>query len=140
MSRKKSLAEHVRDGTYRPSVHGPRPEDVPTRPSVMPTKPKSLKGDAGRAWNELAGLLADRLRPEDGPQLEQLAVWLAKWRQTVAALDAFEPGGLAFTRLIAALSTASKSFDRIGKKFGMAPLDRDALKMPAAPNNGARRW
>jgi hypothetical protein len=139
MSRKKSIAAHVANSTFRPSVHGPRPGTVLAQPAVKPRKPK-LKRDAGRAWDELAALLSDRLRPEDSPQLEQASVWLAKWRSVAVALDRVEPGSLQFARLVSALSTTSKSFDRIARKFGMSCLDRDALNMPAAADDGIKRW
>lgn len=140
MSRKKPVAQHVADGTYRPSVHGPKPEELPTVPAARPSEPK-LDAAARTAWNELVGLVEGRLRPEDGPQLEQCAVWLAKWRLIVASLDKAKPGTLPFTRLVSAASTASKNFDRIAKKFGLAPLDREALNLPAGDTNGGvLRW
>lgn len=138
MSRKKTIAAHQENGTYRPSVHGLPPAFASSGPSSAPSKPK-LGRAASRCWDELVGLLRDRLKPEDAPQLEQLAVWLCQWRQIVARLDTAEPGTLAYTRLVSALSTASKSFDRIGARYGLTPLDRESLNLPA-PNNGVRTW
>jgi hypothetical protein len=99
MSRKKSVAAHVRAGTYRADRHGPKPGEAPTIPAVRPKKPKLAK-DAAEAWRELAELLADRLRPEDGPQLEQAAFWLATWRGIVAQIGEAEAGTVAFSRLV----------------------------------------
>jgi hypothetical protein len=139
MSRKKSVEQHIADGTYRPSVHGPRPEEVRTAGTGKPKKPKASK-EAEAAWAELAKLVGARLQAEDGPQLEQAAVWLAKWRLIVAKLDQADPGTLAFARLVSAASTASKNFDRIARKFGLTPLDRESLSVDTVASHGVRKW
>lgn len=150
MSRKKSVQEHVLNGTFRPSVHGPRPDARRAVPKVAVAgvsvglsgrpRPPKLDPISLATWDELVGLLDSRVQPEDGPQLEQAACWLAKWRLIIVALDAAQPGTLAFTRLVSAASTASKSFDRIARKFGLSPLDRDALSLSAGAAGGPKRW
>lgn len=140
MSRKKSVEAHIENGTYRPSVHGPRPTAGVPLGGTAPKKPRGLSREASRTWDELMTALGKRASGEDAAQLEQAAIWLAKFRLIVAKLDTTEPGTVNFSRLISAASVASKNFDRVARKFGLTPLDRGALSVPAGGGNGAKVW
>lgn len=140
MSRRKSVATHLENGTYKPGRHGPLPGEVAPLPAVAPAKPKSLDAEAAKVWAELVKLVGDRLRPEDGPQIEQCAFWLSTWRKIVAELADALAGTISYSRLVSAASVASKNFDRIGKKFGLSPLDRDSLNLPPTDPKGGTTW
>lgn len=139
MSRKKSVRKHLEDGTYRADRHGAAPGEVPPVFPIAPKKP-ALSTESEAVWAELLAMVGNRVRPEDGPQLEQAAVWLAKWRLIVREMDTATPGTIDFSRLVSAASLASKSFDRIARKFGLTPLDRDSLNLPATDPLGATTW
>ena len=140
MSRRTTVAAKITNGTYRPGTHGPRPGEAPTIPAASPKKPSSLDASAAKVWAELVALIGERLRPEDGPQLEQCAFWLSTWRSIVADLAEATAGTITFARLVSAAATASKNFDRIARKFGLTPLDRDSLNLPPTDPYGGTRW
>src|SRR5262245_42271173 len=98
--KRKPVHDHLRDGTFRPSRHGPRPTNVLTMPvpaSAWQPTPVDLVGlgDAGKALVERvldeyepsltdglqvieAAHAADtlaRLRAEPEPNLRQLRLW-----------------------------------------------------------------
>jgi hypothetical protein len=115
---------------------------MPTELEAKLTVPPGMSKESRAAWAELLKAVGNRAKPEDASQLEQLAVWLAKWRLVIVSLDAAVPGTTEFSRLVSAASTSSQNFDRIAKKFGLAPLDRAALNIPVdgGNTNGAIRW
>jgi hypothetical protein len=138
VSRKKSAQVHAAEGTFRATRHGKRPVAGPVKLGGKPAKPK-LNRDASRAWDELFAMVGPRVVSEDAPQLEQLATFLARWRGLNVALDREDPGTTRYSRLLTACSIASRDFDRIAKRFGLTPADRESMSLPVA-DDGVVRW
>lgn len=76
--KRKPTALHVVDGTFKPSRHGDVQANEP-QPTGALEKPKSLKGRAGRLWDEWAPRL-DWLTTVDSPKF-------AMWCRLSADLD-----------------------------------------------------
>ena len=127
---RKPTEKHLLDGTFRKDRHGPVPADLGTAPP--PVKPADLTGPAGEFWNRVTVLLAGVVRDRDGEQLAELCRWWARVQKVGAALDKSAPGSLVYGRLMNQASTASATFDRIAKRFGMTPADRAAVAAEAA--------
>lgn len=123
----KSVAKHIENGTYRPSVHGPKVRALLAAQPV--TKPRGLKPNVSRVWDEFAQLLADRLRPEDVPILTLAATWYATWQTSAKTLAKKECGTLPYTRTLTTLSVASQRFEACVKRLGMSPADRELMTL-----------
>jgi len=139
---RKPVADHLRDGTYRPGRHGPVPDPEPA--ADPPAKPEDLGGEAGAFWDRVVGLLGPVLRPADAPQLVQMAKWWARWAEVEVALAGggeippSVPGTIQHTRLINAASTCSANFDRVASRFGLTPADRARLRAEATTATRAK--
>lgn len=133
--RRKSRAEHRAEGSYRPSRHG---SDA-SAPPQAPSKPRGLGAEQAKLWDELTGLLSDRLRPEDGAILLIGVRWLCTWREASAALEGMAVGTLEYARTLSAVSIASQRFETIAKKLGMSPSDRETMSLES-PGSGVLTW
>lgn len=129
---RKPVEQRILEGSYKPSRHGPVPADFGiARP---PDKPADLTEAAGEFWDRVVNLLAGVVRDRDGEQLAELCRWWARIQKLGAALDKARPGSLNCGRLMNQASTASATFDRIAKRFGLTPADRAAIAAaPAGP-------
>lgn len=71
---RKSVAQHVRDGTFRPERHAGAAAAVGGPPKKPPTKPKTLVGEGARLWRAVCESLAGVIGPADGAALLQLCL------------------------------------------------------------------
>ncbi len=137
---RKPVVKHVLDGTYRADRHGPLPVDPDAVPA--PVKPADLTGAAGDLWDRIVRLLPGVVRDRDAEQLAEMCRWWARAQRVGAALDKAQPGSLRFGRLTSQAATATGTFDRIAKRFGLTPADRAALTVeptgPAKPKVATR--
>ena len=115
---RKSTAEHVRDGTYKPSRHGGR----------------------GRAGTR-------KVIPIPDPPADAPALFKTTWRETAAVLDPLkivtEADLAAFTLLVQALTVCADAFARIykGARPGLNALVyekpfKDGVQRTATPEVG----
>jgi phage terminase small subunit len=146
---RKTLEELKKSGSYRPGKHGDRAKE--NRPSSAPTarvmtddvetpptcsklvKPENLDSVASECWDHVVGQLGSALFRTDEKQLEQLCRWYSRWKACEVALNNAEAGSVAYSRLIKDAAAASAAFDRIARRFGLTPADRDAVPVPKQP-------
>jgi hypothetical protein len=136
---RKSIAEHVANGTYRPSRHGgaavePGPGDGPAETIERPTK---LGAEAARIWEELAELLAGSIRKRDVPALVELARWIARSDRIAELLDSLDPTDKDFKGLLVQAGIATDKVSDLTKRFGISPADRAKLKAIPSVNGPA---
>lgn len=125
---KKPLEQHIVDGTYRPSVHGPLPENLENwrqgegDAPGLPEKPSGLEGPASAMWDEVIRNRPGTVWPSDGPLLEVYCEWWALWRTALVTAK-----GEPTTQHLTALGIITDKVEKLGAKFGMSPKDRAAL-------------
>lgn len=130
---KLTAAEHLANGTYRPSRHGPLGSSAPTAGASPPRKPTDLKGEAAKVWRELLALLVDVVEERDGPQLADACRWIARGREIDAALENVPPTDDNFPRLVRLANMCAARVSKILQKFGMTPADRARLPQASGP-------
>jgi hypothetical protein len=147
---RKTIEELKKSGSYRPGKHKDR--ESGNRPSMAPAarvmtddvetlrtcsklvKPADLTDPvASECWDHITGQLGSALFATDTKQLEQLCRWYARWKACEVALSTAEAGSVAYSRLIKDAAAASAAFDRVARRFGLAPGDRDAVPTPRPP-------
>ncbi len=122
------ITEHIENGTYRPSRHGP----IPDAAEGEPVKPRSLTGAALAHWKRVVPDLVARgmAKAIDAPALEQLC---ELWALSVAVLKKLrkcpedKDASLVYRGYV-------RDYNAIGKRFGLAYGDRKRLQVVAAPD------
>jgi len=131
---RKSIDEHLRNGTYRPDRHGPLP--VPVSPADAPAeklvRPPSLTGRAAAVWDELAGLLGGIVRRKDIPALVELCRWIERSERIAATLDKLKPTEKEFKGLVVVAGIATDKVAVLTSRFGLSPADRAKIKAEIA--------
>lgn len=133
---KKSLQEHVRDGTYRPDRHGPLPaknggENAAKMPPAV-KNPEPLPPAAGgqaELWAELNRLLSGVVTERDVPILTELCWWWAELRRVQAQLRGMTPGEKGYKDTLIGAGICSTNLDRLASRFGLTPADRAKLRV-----------
>lgn len=148
---RKSLEDHVREGTYRRDRHGPlpgegesespapairepssladRPGDDATATHAPPRKPSDLVGEAAAMWDRLVVMLAGVVRERDAATLAEMCRWHAELRRVQAVLGKMTPGAKGYNQLLVAAGICGDKFEKLAGKFGMNPTDRGKLRI-----------
>ena len=125
---KKPLEQHVIDGTYRPSVHGPLPANLESwrhgdGPAPgLPDKPVDLDATAAEMWDRVIATRQGTIWPSDGPMLKVFCVWWSLWEKA-SAKAAIDLTQQTFTPL----GIATDKIEKLAARFGLSPKDRAAL-------------
>lgn len=126
---KKSIEQHLKDGTYRPDRHGPIPGAGGGSGVVAPPKkPADLNSDAAAIWSKLLPLLANTVRDRDAPLLAELCLWWAELERVTTVRDAMVPGEKGYKDILIASGICADKVTKLGEKFGLSPRDRAKLK------------
>ena len=131
---RKSVAQHVRDGTFRPERHAGAAAAVGGPPKKPPTKPKTLVGEGARLWRAVCESLAGVIGPADGAALLQLCLAHDEVVRCFGAMSQHAPGSEEHGRLARALASVTATFDRLAVRFGVTPLDRERLPAARTPS------
>jgi phage terminase small subunit len=124
---RKSVEQHVLDGTYRKDRHGPlTPENTPAT-APPPPVPSNLTTAERAAWKQLTALLAGVVKPRDTPTLVELCRWMARADLIAVALAAVKPGAKGFAQLLTAAAIATDKVAVLSGRFGLSPSDRAKL-------------
>ena len=124
---RKTTQEHTRAGTYKPSRHGGRGDDLPPE---QPPKPADLSPDAAAFWDQVVAWLVEHGQCQriDAFALEAMC---RLWACARVSLIAAEADPLDKDIRIAATSYAQR-FESMASRFGMTPVDRARLTLKAA--------
>lgn len=130
---RKSLADHLRDGTYRPDRHGPRPGEtanvqVPVS-SCPPDKPHKLTPAQSAIWDQLTELLAGVVTDRDADSLKMICIWLSEFQRVQMILQTMTPGQKGYKDTLVSAGICSANYDKLASKFGLTPADRSKLKV-----------
>lgn len=127
---RKTAEEHLANGTYRPSKHGPLPISSPSAKAsgVTLACPSDLAGTAAEWFRRLASVLTGRLEPSDGPLLAQAARWLSEEDRCRDALPAHDPTTPEHSRALRGAATAGQAANQILSKYGLTPAARSKLR------------
>ena len=117
---RKSLGQHVVDGTYRPNRHDGHCEVVARG---KPIKPDDLSKEEEWLWQLVVN---DRCAAIDTAQLRQLC---RAWHCLVAAGNAAREDPLHKEHRIA-FCQYSAAFDKLAQQFGLSPVSRTRIKQP----------
>lgn len=117
---RKSIEQHLADGTYRENVHGALADHV--QPSGKPIKPRGLKGRAATAWKHLVDSTPEGVYGEQDTEL--LALYCQLWE------DVHEQ---RVNGTFASYMKAVEKFISIAARVGAGPIDRSRLKMKSKP-------
>jgi len=126
--RKPKLAsKHKIEGTYRDDRHGSRLESVAFNSSPLRlVPPGSLREDGKQQWQQVLETLPDSvLKNCDEGKLYQLAFIRQQLNDVQTAIES-SPLDL---KLLGIYIKLSAQYDRIGRQFGMSPIDRAAMKV-----------
>ena len=126
--RKPKLAsKHKLDGTFRADRHASRLESVEFKSSQLRlAPPDSLREDGKRQWQIVLDTLPDFvLKNCDEGKLYQLAFIRQQLNDVQTAIQS-SPVDVT---LINTYIKLSGQYDRIGRQFGLSPIDRAALKV-----------
>lgn len=135
---RKTVGEHLANGTYRPSRHGTvaaaDPGDAPEPP---PERPAWLSGDESAAWDAIVPCVAGRVKRSDVPALVDLCRWWVRMGRMARRVDEMEAASPYYVQALTGAGICSTNFDRLASKFGMTPADRAKLRVvdaaPAGP-------
>lgn len=92
-----------------------------------------MKGDAGKIWNVLVGLVKDVAKEADIPLLAKLCRWWVQLNRLLTQVEEAEPGTTEFNRLLIGAGICEDKVERIAAKFGLSPADRAKLRTTEAP-------
>lgn len=126
---RKPTAKHKAEGTFKPSRHGGRADEVSCGgPIGSPTS--GVKGEGLAVWRSIVDCLPENtLQALDESALESLCRWLIQWRRCMASLEQLEPTDEIYPKLIRAADAAHKNFMILASRFGLTPADRAKLKV-----------
>jgi len=132
--RKPKLAlKHKLDGTYREDRHGNRLESIAFNSSPLQLEPPaSLREDGKAQWQQVMDTLPDTvLKNCDEGKLYQLAFIRQQLNDVQIAIESSPLDD----KLVKLYLDLSKNYDRIGKQFGLSPIDRASLKVEQPQKN-----
>ena len=140
---RKSIDQHLRDGTYRADRHGPIATDqLESQAPPPPAMPGEVVGLAAEFWRRIVGLLGNLIRDRDAPLLAELCWHWAELQRIKTEIALVTPGTGNYRDLLIANGICTDKFDRIARRFGMTPVDRAKLKVesvgPAKPKVATR--
>jgi phage terminase small subunit len=123
----KIAAKHKLDGTYREDRHGNRLESVIFSNAPLElTPPESLRDDGKRQWKHVMETLPESvLKNCDEGKLHQLAFIRQQLNDLQQAIESSPLDG----KLIEIYLKLCGQYDRLGKQFGLSPVDRASLKV-----------
>ena len=131
---KKSLEDHLRDGSFRPDRHGhllpPGGLLALLPPSAAITKPAGLSPVESAAWDVLVRDVGEVLRAEDAALLAEFVRWQSRAAKIARAMDAMDAelvGTKFYGQLLAAADTATGVLLVLSQRFGLSPSDRGKL-------------
>ncbi len=123
---RKSIEEHILNGTYRKDRHGPiEPADLP---APFPSKPKSLPVSAGAVWDRLAAVLNGVAKARDVPTLEDLCRWIDRAERINVVLSAMDPAETGYVKALTGAAIATDKILQLSARFGISPADRAKLR------------
>jgi phage terminase small subunit len=134
-ARKKSLEDHVRDGTWREDRHGPLPPDLAAwrsgdgPPPAPPKKPKGLSREASKFWDEVVRTRGPAVRESDWSMLLVLAKVWVRLQDVERDLDEAETPADKKHAMVNYAILIDK-YSQVAQQFGLTPKSRAA--MPAA--------
>lgn len=132
---RKSTEDHLRDGTYKPSKHGPLPSAEPVEAERL-RRPESLTGRAAAVWSELVKLLTGVVRKRDVPVLAELCRWVERSERIAAVLDAIDATDPAFGKMLVNAGIATDKVAKLSALFGSTPADRAKVRAVVAEGGG----
>lgn len=141
---RKPVEQHIIDGTYRKDRHGPAPQPDPDGGDDLgpPVKPRSLTGEAGKIWDQLARQLTGVLRARDTLLLVEMCRWWAELKRVQGALKKSRPGEKGYNQLLIGAGICSDKLDKLASRFGLTPADRAKLRavevVPGRPKVATR--
>lgn len=133
---KKSLVDHVRDGTYRRDRHGPLPGEKPPASVPLaqpPSRPQAAPQAQSELWDQLTRLLAGVVTDRDVPILTELCWWWTEFRKVQADLATMAPGEKGYKDKLVCAGICSTNLDKLAVRFGLTPVDRARLKGDGGP-------
>lgn len=138
---RRSIADRLLDGSYKPSKHGPLPVSEPAAGEALKL-PKALNGRAAKVWKELLPLLRGVVRRRDVPVLCELCRWVARSESIAEQLDALEVTTPAFKSLIVAAGIATDKVAKLSALFGLDPANGSKVRSAAGAGKveGAITW
>lgn len=125
---KKPLEQHIVDGTYRPSIHGPLPPKLESwrqgegDAPGLPEKPADLSAAATVMWEQVLRTRPGTIWPSDAVMLAVYCEWWSIWKEALL-LAQLRPS----TKTLTPLGIITDKLDKLGAKFGLSPKDRAAL-------------
>lgn len=127
---RKSVEDHVRDGTYRKDRHGPIPTASTSDDPVtkFPDRPASLTGRPAEVWDRLAKVLGGVVRLRDVPTLEELCRWIERAERVDAELADMDPKETRFVKTLTGAAICTDKILKLSNCFGLSPSDRAKLK------------
>lgn len=121
----KLTTKHHMDGTFRADRHTARLDSVG---GLSPAKltPPDVIGEEGKwLWELTIRNLPDGiLRDQDAAKLEMMCVSWECYRKLISRMAIDDD-----PKLISKLKNLADLIDKLGKQFGMSPLDRACLKV-----------
>jgi phage terminase small subunit len=123
----KIAAKHKLDGTYREDRHGNRLESVIVNDAPLQlVPPDSLRQDGKQQWQHVMDTLPEHvLKNCDEGKLHQLAFIRQQLNDVQQAIESSPLDG----KLIEIYLKLCGQYDRLGKQFGLSPVDRASLKV-----------
>jgi phage terminase small subunit len=124
----KLSAKHELEGTFREHRHSNRLDGVAAS-SPLSLVPPDVIGEAGKwLWYLTIRNLPDGvLRDQDAAKLEMMCVAWESYRRLIEKMKYDDD-----PKLIGKLKNLADLIDKLGKQFGMSPLDRACLKVEPA--------
>lgn len=123
---RKSVEQHVLDGTYRADRHGPlTPDNTPA--IAPPPMPPKLTETERVVWRQLVGVLTGVVKPRDVTTLVELCRWVVRADTIAAVLAVAQPGQKGYTQLLTAAAIATDKVAVLSGRFGLSPADRAKL-------------
>jgi phage terminase small subunit len=121
----KLSAKHQLEGTFRSSRHNFR-LDTASHGSQATLPPPDVIGEDGKwLWNlTIQNLPEGVLREQDAAKLEMMCVSWECYRKLILRMQIDDD-----PKLISKLKNLADLIDKLGKQFGMSPLDRACLKV-----------
>ncbi len=135
----KPVELHILEGTYRKYRHAGTPlaDGVPEMPKSFNDRSVFAR-EAKAFWERTVPRLMEKgiVGFLDTTYLTVLCEWWARYRKFSAALDRVGATNKKAAKLILLADLACREVDRIGARFGLTPVDRARLRLPAKPHVG----
>lgn len=125
---RKTIEQHITEGTYRADRHGPRPDDSELSLRLAPAPPDLLSEPEREVWAAFYPLLCDRLKPSDVSSFIEFCRWQTLRDQLAAKLHDAEAGTKGFHFLLVQSAIVYDKLDKLYAKLGLSPIDRAKLR------------